>query len=102
MPQLPRVGYLIMALLLAFAVVSSAHFSTSVAQSPPIILITSQDSSPYQEIIEGFRRHLDHQRIEGPLLIYSLPAEPQQIKEHLANATKEGVRLFVTVGSPAT
>jgi putative ABC transport system substrate-binding protein len=103
MAHLAHVGSLIMALLLAFAlVVSSAHFSTSVAQSPPIILITSQDSSPYQEIIEGFRRHLDHQGIEGPLLLYSLPAEPQQIKEHLANAKKEGVRLFVTVGSPAT
>jgi putative ABC transport system substrate-binding protein len=92
-----------MTLLLTFAlVISSGRFTASLAQETPIILITSQDSVSYQEVIASLRLHLAHQQIEGPLLIYSLPTESPQIKEHLANAKKEGVRLFVTVGPQAT
>lgn len=103
MPRRAHIGSLVTTLLLAFAfVVASARLTASVAQNTPIILITSQDSSPYQEVIASFRRHLDQQRIEGPILSYSLQTDPQRVEQQLASAKKEGVRLFLTIGSQAT
>src|SRR5215207_7848790 len=90
-------------LLLAFALVLfSERLTASGAQNTPIILITSQDSGPYQEVVTSFRHYLEQQRIEGPLLVSSLQTEPTLSKERLTTAQKAGVRLILTVGSPAT
>lgn len=103
MPLLVYPISVIMVLLRAFALIlASTPFSTSMAQSPPIILITSQDASPHQEILTSFRRHFEQQHHEPPLLTYSLSTESQPINERLASATPENVRLFVTIGSQAT
>ncbi|MSQ48073.1 MAG: hypothetical protein EXR78_06755 [Deltaproteobacteria bacterium] len=90
-------------LVLACALVlASAHLTASVAQNTPIILITSHDSGPYQEVVASFRHYLEQQQIEGPLLVSSLQTEPAQSQECLSTAQKAGARLILTVGSQAT
>ncbi|NOT56406.1 MAG: ABC transporter substrate-binding protein [Deltaproteobacteria bacterium] len=103
MPRLTHFGALVTTLLLAFVLgIPNGHHTTDAAEPPPIMLITSHDSAPYQEVVMSFRHHLDQQRIEGPLLTYSLLTDSPRIEESLANAKQEAVRLFVTVGPPAT
>lgn len=103
MSRLTHFGSLMTTLLLALALlIANGRRTTDAAEPTPIILITSQDSAPYQEVVTSFRHHLDQQRIEGPLLTHSLLTDSPQIEESLANANQEGVRLFVTVGPSAT
>src|SRR4051812_11343997 len=80
----------------------SARSTLSVAQNTPILVITSQDSVPYQEVVTSFRHYLEQQRIEGPLLVSSLQTEPTLSKERLSTARKAEARLILTVGSQAT
>jgi putative tryptophan/tyrosine transport system substrate-binding protein len=103
MQLLTSVGRFAITLLVALALVALSDPPTlGVAQNAPIVVVTSQDTTPYQEAVAGFRRHLSEQQIEGPILISSLQAEPLQSRQRLSTATKEGVRLILTVGSQAT
>jgi len=96
-------GRLVTTLLIVFALVFvSARLTLSVAQNTPIVIVTSQDTSPYQEVVTGFRRYLEQQRIEGPVLVYSLQNDLAATKALLSTTKKEGARLFLTVGSQAT
>ena len=98
-----HIGRLATILLMALVLLTlSARLTPSVAQSTPIVVITSQDTGPYQEVIDGFRRSLAQQRIEAPVLIHSLQKDSASTKTFLSTAKKDGARLFLTVGSQAT
>jgi putative ABC transport system substrate-binding protein len=103
MHRLTRTGRLATILLtvLAFFLLN-AKLTSSVAQNTPIVIVTSQDTGPYQEVVSGFRRYLEQQRVEGPVLVYSLQNDPAKVKTLLSQTKKEGARLFLTVGSQAT
>jgi putative ABC transport system substrate-binding protein len=80
----------------------SARLTLSVAQNTPIVVVTSQDTGPYHEVVTGFRRYLEQQRIGGPVLVHSLQNDLATTRTLLSKAKKDGARFFLTVGSQAT
>jgi len=103
MPLFTHIGRLATTLLMVLVLLTlSARPTLSVAQNTPIVVITSQDTGPYQEVIDGFRRSLEQQRIAAPVLIHSLQKDSASTKTFLSTTKKDGARLFLTVGSQAT
>jgi putative ABC transport system substrate-binding protein len=91
--------------LATFAVLLSATGVPDCAQGDPgdpIVMVTSHDSQPYQQVLDGFRSYLVDRGVDRPFVTHSLLTDAAEAKHALAAAHERGAVPLLTVGSAAT
>ncbi|MGE0824976.1 MAG: ABC transporter substrate-binding protein [Candidatus Binatia bacterium] len=74
----------------------------ALAKDGTILVITSQDSTPYQQVISGFRQTLQKQGDTTEMVEHSLQEAPADTWQAIQTAESAGVKLLFTIGSRAT
>jgi putative ABC transport system substrate-binding protein len=72
------------------------------ARDPQIVMVTSQDTGPYELVMDGFRRHMSESRAGTRIVSYSLQREESEARRALERARRSGDSPMVTIGSAAT
>lgn len=73
------------------------------AEGGPILVVMSQETAPYKDVITGFRQHLASVNEAGALIEeHSLQGDTSKASALFKAAKGRRVRLILTVGSPAT
>jgi putative ABC transport system substrate-binding protein len=67
-----------------------------------IAVIVSQDATPYQEALEGFKRYLDGQGVRSRLEVHALHGDGTQAGEVLQRARQDRADLVLALGSLGT
>lgn len=96
-----RVCPLLRSLAAVAVVVCGVPYSATRAD-PQIVMVTSDDTPPYQQVLEGVRTYLAEHEIRSPLTSHSFQVDPEQATQALAAARKGGKVPVLTVGSVAT
>ncbi len=89
------------AAIAALAVAVALGDSTVGAERDRIVVVTSDDSLPYQRVLEGVRSYLAAQGSQTALSVHSLHSEPAEARRALSAARLRSHPLL-TVGSSAT
>lgn len=74
----------------------------AVAASPKVVIVLSQDSSPYIEMVKGFRTSLAGAGVQAEVEIHNLKGNSKNAWNLLRPFKNEPPTMFVTVGSLAT
>jgi putative tryptophan/tyrosine transport system substrate-binding protein len=73
------------------------------ADSGPILMVTSQETNPYKEVLTGFRQYFANRNGTTALLEeHSLQGDARKAEQIFKNAKARRVQLILTVGSLAT
>lgn len=72
------------------------------AERERLVVVISDDSLPYQRVLEGFRAYLAEHGVDGPLNLHSLQTDPVAARRALSVARTNGHVPLLTVGSAAT
>ncbi len=67
-----------------------------------LVVVTSDDTLPYQRVLEGLRASLTEHGIDAPLSLHSLQADPADAKRALSEARRRANAPLLAVGSAAT
>jgi putative ABC transport system substrate-binding protein len=92
-------------LLLLVSVLLSALLAAhpaAAAESVRIAVLTSQDTTPYQEVLSGFQQHLDQRGLQVVYDISSLQGNMAKAETALARLKHDGAELLFTLGTLAT
>ena len=96
---LPRIATIIAVLLLLGDVCPLAVAT----DGSPLLIVTSQDTAPYKDVVTGFRQSLASLNgTTGLVEEYSLQGNTSKAKEIFKAAKERRVQLILTVGSLAT
>jgi putative ABC transport system substrate-binding protein len=91
--------------LLAIAL-SLSLIGTGGSQASPereeLVMVTSHDTEPYQNVLEGFRGYLTERGVSGPFRSYSLQTGEAEARQALVTARRKSGSPLLTVGSAAT
>ncbi len=71
------------------------------AESPRVVVLSTQDVGPYQEVIAGFRQALTKQAATAQIDVVSLQGNTQKAHEMVAEIKKQPPSLLVALGSLA-
>ena len=74
----------------------------AVAASPKMVIVVSQDSPPYAEVVSGFRASMGAAGVREGIEVYSLQGNIGRAQDVLRQFKGEPPALFLTVGSLAT
>ena len=74
----------------------------AVAAFPKVVIIVSQDSPPYAEVLKGFRASLTGAGVQVGIEVYSLKGNSENAPDMLRQFKEEPPMVFLTVGSLAT
>jgi putative ABC transport system substrate-binding protein len=85
-----------------FLVAASTIADSQVAPSTQIVVLTSQDVGPYQEVLQGFRQALSHQSLQTSIIVLSAAGDAAKALSFIHDLEKLDVHLLVTLGSIAT
>ena len=83
--------------LLIWYVPSSSGFADT-----RIVVLTSQEDGPYQEVLTGFRSALDQQGIQAMFEVYALRGDGSTMRQGEQEIKAKGAQLLFTLGSLAT
>lgn len=72
------------------------------AESLRVVVLTTQDAGPYQEVIAGFRQALTKQAATAQIDVVALQGNAQKAHEMLTEMKKQPPSLLVALGSAAT
>jgi len=73
------------------------------AEGGPILMVTSQETGPYKDVLAGFRQHLSSQNGLATLLEeHSLQGGATKVSQAIKEAKARHAQLILTVGSLAT
>lgn len=72
------------------------------AASPKVVIVLSQESPPYAEMVEGFRTSLAGAGVQAQIEIYNLKGNGENAPNVLRPFKNEPPTMFLTVGSLAT
>ncbi len=72
------------------------------AESPRVVVLTTQDAGPYQEVIAGLRQALTKHVAGAQIEVVALQGNVQKAHEMVAEMKKHPPALLVTLGSTAT
>ena len=73
-----------------------------VAASPKVVIVLSQESSPYTDMVQGFRVSLAGAGVQAEIEIHNLKGNSENAANMLRPFKSEPPTLFLTVGSLAT
>ncbi len=90
-----------LAAIAALALTVGLPDGTAGAERDRIVVVTSDDSLPYQRVVEGFRAYMAERGVHSPLDVHSLHSEPSEARRTLSFARTRTAPLL-TVGSSAT
>ncbi|MFN7964383.1 MAG: ABC transporter substrate binding protein [Acidobacteriota bacterium] len=93
----PRLPTLIVLLHAAVAPAASAETPTT----PRIIVLASQDTAPYREIVEGFQSVLREQHTSASIVLRFLDGRPEAANEEVRDYAAGNVTLFIPLGTNA-
>jgi len=74
----------------------------AVAASPKVVIVLSQESSPYTDMVQGFRASLAGAGVQAEIEIYNLKGNSENAQNMLRPFKSEPPTMFLTVGSLAT
>lgn len=74
----------------------------AVAASPKVVIVLSQESSPYVDMVKGFRTSLDGAGVQAEVEVHNLKSNSENARKLLRPYKNEPPTMFVTVGSLAT
>lgn len=74
----------------------------AVAASPKVVIVLSHESSPYIDIVKGFRTSLAGAGVQAEVEIHNLKSNSENARILLRPFKNEPPTMFVTVGSLAT
>jgi putative ABC transport system substrate-binding protein len=74
----------------------------AVAASPKVVIVLSQESSPYADMLQGFRASLAGTGVEAEIEIQNLKGNSENAPNMLRPFKNEPPAMFLTVGSLAT
>ncbi len=72
------------------------------AESGRIVVLSSQDLKPYQDVLAGFQQSLTKQGINLSVEVYPFQGNPMKMHQILSDVKQTGARLVVTLGGAAT
>lgn len=75
---------------------------SAAAASPKVVIVLSQESSPYADMVEGFRTSLAGAGVQSQIEIHNLKGKGENALNVLRPFKNEPPTMFVTVGSLAT
>lgn len=108
MKQDPTRGPLLTASRIAAAALAllAAPAGAGLAAAPPagvrIAAIVSQDASPYEEALAGFKSHMERAGAPAQVEVYLLHGDPAGVDAALSAARRGGAEIVFTLGSLAT
>ena len=79
--------------------VSSMLGAATVRSEVRIAVIVSQDASPYQEVLDGFKQALEAQGVRAQFDIHALHGDGAKAEEALLGARQDGAGLLLALGS---
>ena len=74
----------------------------AVAASPKVVIVLSQESSPYTDMVQGFRASLAGAGVQAQIEIHNLRGNSENALNVLRPFKNEPPTMFLTVGSLAT
>lgn len=80
-------------------VVSSMVGAATVRSEVRIAVIVSQDASPYQEVLDGFRQSLEAQGVRAQFDVHALHGDGEKAEAALQRARQDGAGLLLALGS---
>jgi putative ABC transport system substrate-binding protein len=75
---------------------------SAVAASPKVVIVLSQESSPYADMVQGFRTSLAGAGVQVEIEVHNLKGNGAQASDVLRLFKNEPPTMFLTVGSLAT
>jgi putative ABC transport system substrate-binding protein len=75
---------------------------SAVAASPKVVIVLSQESSPYVDMVQGFRTSLASAGVQAQIEIHNLKGNSEHAPNVLRPFKNEPPTLFLTAGSLAT
>jgi putative ABC transport system substrate-binding protein len=75
---------------------------SAVAASPKVVIVLSQESSPYVDMVQGFRTSLAGAGVQAQIEIHNLKGNSEHAPNVLRPFKNEPPTLFLTAGSLAT
>ena len=75
---------------------------SAVAASPKVVIVLSQESSPYADMVQGFRASLAGAGVQAEIEIHNLKGNSENAPNMLRPFKNEPPTMFLTVGSLAT
>lgn len=72
------------------------------AESNRVVVLSSQDLKPYQEVLTGFQQSLVTQGITAHVEIHTLQGNQTRAQDVLEDVKRNGAKLVVTLGNQAT
>jgi len=79
--------------------VSSMLGAATVRSEVRIAVIVSQDASPYQEVLDGFKQALEAQGVRAQFDVHALHGDGVKAEEALLGARQDGAGLLLALGS---
>ena len=79
--------------------VSSMLGAATVRSEVRIAVIVSQDASPYQEVLDGFKQALEAQGVRAQFDVHALHGDGAKAEEALLGARQDGAGLLLALGS---
>jgi len=79
--------------------VSSMLGAATVRSEVRIAVIVSQDASPYQEVLDGFKQALEAQGVRAQFDVHAMHGDGAQAEEALLGARQDGAGLLLALGS---
>ena len=79
--------------------VSSMLGAATVRSEVRIAVIVSQDASPYQEVLDGFKQALEAQGVRAQFDVRALHGDGAKAEEALLGARQDGAGLLLALGS---
>lgn len=74
----------------------------AVAASPKVAIVLSQESSPYTDMVQGFRASLAGAGVQAEIEIHNLKGNSENASKVIRSFKNEPPTMFLTVGSLAT
>lgn len=74
----------------------------AVAASPKVAIVLSQESSPYTDMVQGFRASLAGAGVQAEIEIHNLKGNSENASKVIRSFKNESPTMFLTVGSLAT
>lgn len=87
---------------IGWLVVASQLSMPAMAASPKVVIVLSQESSPYAGMVEGFRSSLAGAGVQAEIEIHNLKGNSENATNMLRPFKDEPPTMFLTVGSLAT
>jgi putative ABC transport system substrate-binding protein len=75
---------------------------SAVAASPKLVIVLSQESSPYADMVKGFRTSLTGAGAQVDIEVHNLKGKSEHASDVLRHFKSEPPAMFLTVGSLAT